>query len=220
MKLEIACFDVESAGLAAGNGADRIELCDNYNLGGITPPLAVLKDLKSRFDLPIYVMIRPRGGDFVYSDDEFEIMKTTLLAYKNNDADGFVFGILDEADEINTAQNRELVALAGDKPCTFHRAFDRVKNKESALEKLIEIGFKTVLTSGGEHPAVEGISTLKALHEQAKDRITVLVGGGIRSTNVSQFKDFGFVHSASVDLETTNLDLEELRRLRAEIDSF
>ena len=220
MKLEIACFDAESAGLAAENGADRIELCDNYSLGGVTPPLAVLKDLKSRFDLPVYVMIRPRGGDFVYSNDEFEAMKAALSTYKDNGADGFVFGILNKADKINTAQNRELVKLAGDKPCTFHRAFDRIGDKEDALEKLIEIGFKTVLTSGGEHPAVEGISTLKALHRQAKNRITILVGGGIRSTNVGQFRDFDFVHSASVNPNTADLNLEELKRLRAEIDSF
>ncbi len=220
MKLEIACFDAPDAIVAAREGADRIELCADYSEGGISPDVALLKPFKKEFDTPVFVMIRPRGGDFVYTDEEFEAMKKKLIAFREAGADGFVFGILTAAHQINEAQNRKLVSLAAGKPCTFHRAFDRLTEKKEGLEKLISIGFKTVLTSGGTHPAMEGIDILENLYSQAEGRITILAGGGIRAANVHHFKKLDFVHSACVHPDTEKLDIVELKSLRARVSEL
>ena len=127
-KIEIACFNPESAIIAFENGADRIELCNGLSEGGTTPDFETAKLLREKINIPIFVMIRPRGGDFTYSDEEFTQMKSELIQLKTLNIDGFVFGILDEKDEVNVAQNKELVELAEPFPCTFHRAFDRAKS--------------------------------------------------------------------------------------------
>lgn len=214
-KLEVACFNEKSALIAAKEGADRIELCENYLLGGVTPKASTLRNLKNNFDVPVYVMIRPRGGNFQYSKKEFEQMKSELLALKKAGADGFVFGIITKNNKVDIIRNSELINLAEDLPCTFHRAFDQLEDKETAIEDVISCGFSTILTSGGIHAAVEGISELKFLKEKAGNRITILVGGGIRSSNVSNFKGyFDFVHSACVKPETEDIDVKELRNLK------
>lgn len=214
-KLEIACFNPTAALTAAREGADRIELCRNYSIGGITPEESTLETLKTHFSVPVYVMIRPRGGDFTYSKEELVIMKNNLLRLRAQGADGFVFGILTPGGHIDKHNNKILVDLADGLPCTFHRAFDQIVNKKEALEEVITCGFKTLLTSGGEHPAMEGLSVLKALKKQAGDRLTILVGGGIRSFNVQHFKDdFDFVHTASIRPGTEKIDTEELRALK------
>jgi len=200
-KIEIACFNSESAIIAFENGADRIELCDGLSEGGTTPDFEIAKQLREKINIPIFVMIRPRGGDFTYSDEEFEQMKSDLIQLKSLHVDGFVFGILDENDEINIQQNKELVELANPYPCTFHRAFDRAKDLENCLEKVIECGFKTVLTSGQKPNVSEGKENLKKLVELSNGRIEILVGGGLRSTNVEEIRDFtkaGYFHSSAI----------------------
>lgn len=220
MKLEIACFNLESAERAAQEKVDRIELCANYALGGVTPSLTLFKTLKAKYNLPIFVMIRPRGGGFVYQSDEVQQMKKTILQFGKNGADGFVFGLLTPDHQVHMQQNKALVSLAAGKPCTFHRAFDGISDKSKALEQLISCGFTSVLTSGGEHPAQAGIDTLTALKSQAKKRIQILVGGGVRSHNISEFKSFDFVHSAVVKRGSEYLDINELRRLKKEIQAL
>ncbi|KQT30926.1 copper homeostasis protein [Chryseobacterium sp. Leaf405] len=200
-KIEIACFNSESAIIAFENGADRIELCDGLSEGGTTPDFETAKQLREKINIPIFVMIRPRGGDFTYSDLEFEQMKSDLIRLKSLHVDGFVFGILDENDEINIEQNKELVELANPYPCTFHKAFDRAKNLENSLEKVIECGFKTVLTSGQKPNVSEGKENLKKLVELSNGRIEILVGGGLRSTNIEEIRDFtkaGYFHSSAI----------------------
>lgn len=217
-KLEIACFNEAAALTAAQAGADRIELCEDYSLGGISPSVALLKKLKAQTNFPVNVMIRPRGGDFCYTDVEFEAMKADITALKAAGADGFVFGILTSEGVVNVAQNKTLVDMTEGMPCTFHRAFDGLADKSAGLEDVISCGFTTILTSGGEHPAVEGISTLKALKTQAGDRLTILVGGGVRSFNAAQFTaDFDYVHSACIKPGTEEIDLKELAALKAEL---
>jgi copper homeostasis protein len=200
-QLEIACFNLESAIIAEKSGADRIELCANRTAGGTTPDLELTKMVRDRISIDLNVMIRPRGGGFVYSDFEFEQMKSEILAFKKLQVDGFVFGILNENGSINEQQNAELVALANPLPCTFHRAFDGVKNKIEVLESLIEFGFKTVLTSGEETNAVDGSDILAKLVEKANSRIVIMPGGGVRAANIGLLKgktNAVYYHSSAI----------------------
>ncbi len=200
-KIEIACFNPESAITAFENGADRIELCDGLSEGGTTPDFETVKQLREKITIPMFVMIRPRGGDFTYSDEEFEQMKSDLIHLKSLNADGFVFGILDGNDEVNVEQNKQLVKLAAPDPCTFHRAFDRAKNLETSLEKVIECGFSTILTSGQQPNVSEGKENLKKLVELSGSRIEILVGGGLRSSNIEEIREFTkarYFHSSAI----------------------
>ncbi|MBL1222783.1 copper homeostasis protein CutC [Chryseobacterium sp. L7] len=200
-KIEIACFNPESAVIAFENGADRIELCDGLSEGGTTPDFNTAKELRDKINIPIFVMIRPRGGDFTYSESEFEQMKKELTALRSLNIDGFVFGILNEKDEVNVEQNRILVEMAAPLPCTFHRAFDRAADLENSLEKVIECGFKTILTSGQKPNVSEGKENLKKLVELSAGRIEILIGGGLRSTNIEEIRAFthaGYFHSSAI----------------------
>ncbi|EJL68496.1 copper homeostasis protein CutC [Chryseobacterium populi] len=200
-KIEIACFNPQSAIIAFENGADRIELCDGLSEGGTTPDFETVKELRRKINIPVFVMIRPRGGDFTYSDMEFEQMKKELIQLKSLNVDGFVFGVLDQNDEVNMEQNKSLVTLAHPFPCTFHRAFDRAKDLEASLEKVIGCGFKTILTSGQKPNASEGKENLKKLVELSNGRIEILVGGGLRSTNIEELRDFTkaeYFHSSAI----------------------
>lgn len=200
-KIEIACFNPESAIIAFENGADRIELCDGLSEGGTTPDFETAKLLREKINIPIFVMIRPRGGDFTYSDQEFAQIKSDLVQLKTLNVDGFVFGILDENEEVNVVQNKELVELAKPYQCTFHRAFDRAKGLKDSLEKVIECGFKTILTSGQKPNVSEGKENLKKLVELSNGRIEILVGGGLRSTNIEELRDFtkaNYFHSSAI----------------------
>ncbi|WEK70047.1 MAG: copper homeostasis protein CutC [Candidatus Chryseobacterium colombiense] len=200
-KIEIACFNPESAIIAFENGADRIELCDGLSEGGTTPDFETAKLLREKINIPIFVMIRPRGGDFTYSDEEFAQMKSELIQLKTLNVDGFVFGILDENEEINIVQNKELVELAKPYSCTFHRAFDRAKGLEDSLEKVIDCGFKTILSSGQKPNVSEGKENLKKLVELSNGRIEILVGGGLRSSNIEELREFTkakYFHSSAI----------------------
>ncbi|SHF28867.1 copper homeostasis protein CutC [Chryseobacterium takakiae] len=216
-KIEIACFNPESAVIAFENGADRIELCDGLSEGGTTPDFETTKQLREEIDIPIFVMIRPRGGNFTYTDEEFEQMKSDLIQLKSLNVDGFVFGILDKNDEVNIEQNKNLVELASPYPCTFHRAFDRAKDLEKSLEKVIDCGFKTILTSGQRPNVSEGKENLKKLVELSNGRIEILVGGGLRSTNIEEIRDFtkaGYFHSSAITNGGAFADAEEIVALK------
>lgn len=216
-KIEIACFNPESAIIAFENGADRIELCDGLSEGGTTPDFETIKQLREKINIPIFVMVRPRGGDFTYSDDEFEQMKSDLVQLKSLNVDGFVFGILDENDEVNIEQNKTLVELAKPLPCTFHRAFDRAKDLEKSLEKVIECGFTTILTSGQKHNVSEGKENLRKLVELSNGRIEILVGGGLRSSNIEEIREFtkaGYFHSSAITNGGAFANAEEIIALK------
>ncbi|MDQ0780837.1 copper homeostasis protein CutC [Chryseobacterium sp. W4I1] len=200
-KIEIACFNPESAMIAFENGADRIELCDGLNEGGTTPDFETTKKLRAKINIPIFVMIRPRGGDFTYSEAEFEHMEKDLIRLKSLNVDGFVFGILDENNQVNVEHNTILVEMAYPLPCTFHRAFDRAKGLEDSLEKVIDCGFKTILTSGQKPNVSEGKENLKKLVKLADGRLEILVGGGLRSTNIEEIREYtnaGYFHSSAI----------------------
>lgn len=186
--LEAPVFTIEAALLADQFGVDRIELCSDFGEGGETPSVGALAYLKGMIKIPIFVMIRPRGGDFVYSDEELEVMRRDIQILASYGADGFVFGVLDEAGHVHQKACELLVKEAGDKPCTFHRAFDICSDPYIALEKIITGGFKRVLTSGTRNSVSEGLPIILDLLDLAKDRIIIMPGGGLKPSDVEKLK--------------------------------
>lgn len=217
--LEIACFEITSAEIACESMADRIEFCDDFEKGGTTPDFYEFMHLKRHYQTPVYVMIRPKGGPFFYSDAEFIEMKNSIITFKEGGANGFVFGILTSNNEIDEARNKELIELAGETPCTFHRAFDRTADLEKSIQTLIKLGFTTVLTSGGKKSAMEGKDALQSLVQNYSDNIEILIGGGVRSENIEELKKFtggtSFHSSAILKYDTfvTNDEIKKLKKL-------
>ena len=202
--LEIACFNPQSALVAAKAGASRIELCANASAGGLTPPLAELRELKEdpSVTIPIYVMIRPHDRSFTLTLAELSSMEEEIRAFNREGADGYVFGALTEHGAVDEEKCRVLIDAAGGRPCTFHRAFDALPEDrmEEELEKLVSCGFENVLTSGGMKSASEGKEALRRLVTQAGNRIVVIVGGGVRSSNAAMLRECGAssFHSSAI----------------------
>ena len=221
-KIEIACFNLESALIAQKAGADRVELCANISVGGTTPFIEIIQQARKNITIDIYVMIRPRGGNFVYSQAELEQMKSEIKNIKKLGVNGFVFGILNEDKTINIEQNKALIELAKPFPCSFHRAFDAVSNYEQALEDVISCGFSTLLTSGTFSDVMEGNEVLKKLVEQAKNRIEIMPGGGLRSTNISklnQIVNANWYHSSAITDGTEIANWNEIIELKNKLQS-
>ena len=187
--LETIAFNIESCKIAQAAGADRIELCDNPGEGGTTASYGFIKAARQILKIDLFPIIRPRGGDFFYSDDEFEIMKTDIQVCKELGCDGVVFGILNDDATIDKVRCKILVQLSYPMSVTFHRAFDRVTDPSQALEDVIECGFERILTSGFYPTAMEGSDNLKKLIQVADERIIIMPGSGIRSSNIKQLKE-------------------------------
>lgn len=199
-ELEVIAFDLLSCQLAADNGADRIELCANPHEGGTTPSYGMMKAARKSTLIQVFPIIRPRGGDFLYTKEEFEIMKDDVKAAQDIGCEGVVIGILSNDGNIDVEKCQELVTLAGQMEVTFHRAFDRVKEPIKSLEQIIAIGCKRILSSGLHPTAIEGSSILRALVSQADGRIKIMPGSGVRSNNIVQLaKDTGAIcfHSSA-----------------------
>ena len=221
-KIEIACFNLDSAIIAQNTGADRVELCADMLVGGTTPTIEIIKQAREHLNIDLYIMIRPRGGNFVYSDSEFEQMKSEIEAIKKLGVNGFVFGILKDDNTINIEQNLELVELAKSFPCTFHRAFDEILDYEKALENVISCGFSTLLTSGTFPNVMEGKYVLKQLVIQANNRIEIMPGGGLRSTNVLELNEMvnaNWFHSSAITDGSEIASLEEIVQLKKKLQS-
>lgn len=183
--LEICVSSIRSALAARQGGANRIELCDNMAEGGTTPSYGLISLCKKLLNIPVFPIIRPRGGDFLYLPEEFEVMKQDVIACRNLGCEGVVIGILKEDGSIDTERCTELIALARPMQVTFHRAFDRCNNLEKGLEDIIKMGCDRVLTSGAEVYAADAIAVLKKLVEQANGRIIIMPGSGIDEENIS-----------------------------------
>ncbi len=184
--LEIAVFNIESALSALAAGADRIEFCENPHEGGTTPSYGSLKNLIQKTNQPIFPIIRPRGGDFLYSDDEFESMKSDLLLVKELGYPGAVIGLLQKDGQIDINRTAELVSMAGHLEITFHRAFDRCIDPIKGLEDVIQTGCKRILTSGQVPNVANALPFIKTLVEIANDRIVIMPGSGVRANNISE----------------------------------
>ena len=191
--LEAPVFNVQAAMEAAQQGIDRLELCANFPEGGETPSAGMLRFLKSELDLPIFVMIRPRGGDFVYSSKELLVMKHDIQLLGDLGADGFVFGVLDAQGIVNESACEFLLRAAGSKPCTFHRAIDASVNLQDSLKKIIQLGFQRVLTSGGKNSLSEGLDQVLELLRLAQDQLIVMPGGGLKPAHVPVLKASGYL---------------------------
>lgn len=181
--LECCVGSVESAVNAELGGAGRVELCSALELGGVTPSSAVIRLARERIGVPLFVLIRPRGGDFHYSPVEVEVMKTDIAAARDLGADGIVLGILREDGNVDVERTAELIEAAGGASITFHRAFDSTPDPLAALETLRELGVNRVLTTGGADRAEESLTGLEKLAEAAAGRIGILPGGGINHEN-------------------------------------
>jgi copper homeostasis protein len=221
-KLEIACFNFQSAVIAQLGGADRIELCENQHLGGTTPSFELIKQVRKAITIDFRVMIRNRGGNFFYSEEEFEMMKQDIIRFKILDVNGFVFGMLNDKNEIDVERNKVLVQLASPLKCTFHKAFDEVENEIDSLEKIIDCGFDTLLSSGKKQNALNGSQLISDLIKQANNRIIIMPGGGVRSENIFELKNKTkaiFFHSSAIKTDLGIADLEEIKRLKKLISS-
>jgi len=226
--LEISVETLEAALAAQRGGADRIELCGNLNIGGVTPGVELMRTVREQLHIPIFGMIRPRGGDFVYSETEFADMKRSIGEAKQAGIDGVVLGILTKDRSVDIARTRELVVLARPLPVTFHRAFDDCGDLHRALEEIIQCGASRILTSGGARSAVEGASRLAELIVLAGSRITIVPGGGINASNLSEVAKHTHAREFHSGLGTrlpyggTNYELfkTEIREMAGILDSY
>lgn len=183
-QLEIIGFSIESCMLAQQAGANRIELCDNPGDGGTTPSYGFIKAAREKLQIALYPIIRPRGGDFLYSEEEFAIMKDDIRTCKSLHCDGVVLGLLKADGTVDRERCKELVALAYPMGVTFHRAFDRAADCSAALEDIIECGIERILSSGGRPTVSESMDILAALIKQADHRISIMPGSGLRADNI------------------------------------
>lgn len=229
MILEICTNSYQSAKNAQEAGAHRVELCQELSVGGITPSYGLLKQVVDTLSIPVFVLIRPRSGNFVYSEEEFDIMKHDIQLCKNLGCEGIVSGVLNKDNTIDIERTKELIDLSRPLQFTFHRAFDCVKNPCEALEQLIDLGVDRVLTSGLETSAEKGLNNLKQLQEQANGRIIILAGSGITFENAKLFKEASFkeIHaSASTEIKSdgslfsTPLTYSDPKKIKAILDAI
>ncbi|RZK80703.1 MAG: copper homeostasis protein CutC [Pedobacter sp.] len=186
VNMEVCANSVQSALAAQEGGAIRVELCDNLGEGGTTPSYSQIKLAKKLLKIKVYPIIRPRGGDFLYSDLEFQLMKEDVLVCKEIGCDGVVFGILKKDGTIDTTRCAELIKLASPMKATFHRAFDMSNDLFVALTEIIALGFERILTSGGESSALKGAKIISDLIEKANNKIVIMPGAGISVANIAE----------------------------------
>lgn len=199
IKVEICAQSLTSALIAQEGGADRIELCAALEIGGITPSYATLKEVKKRLNIEICVLIRPRGGDFFYSDLEYEIIKQDILFCKELGVDGVVVGVLRRNKEIDTDKMKELLELARPMQVACHRAFDQTPDGLVAMEQLIELGYDRILTCGQAEDVLRGKEKLKQLIEKANGRIAIMPGNGVTLENAMEILN----HTKAQDIHMT-----------------
>jgi len=184
--VEISVESVERAVAAERGGALRIELCGSLDIGGVTPGVELMREVRARVSVPIFSMVRPRGGDFVYSAAEFEEMRAAIKAARSTGMDGVVLGLLKADGTVDVARTAELVRSAAPLPVTFHRAFDESADLAAALEDVIATGATRLLTSGGSATASEAVALIAELVRNARVRIAVMPGSGVTAGNVAE----------------------------------
>lgn len=191
MKTELCAYSVDACRVAAQLGVNRVELCASPAEGGVTPSVATIERVAEIEGLDLSVMIRPRGGDFLYSDDEFQTMLQDIKHARKAGATGVVFGILTADGRVDIDRTRQLVEAAGDMETTFHRAVDMTEDYEAAVEAIIAAGCKRILTSGGYDKAIDGIDNIRRAVEISQDRIEIMAGSGVVAANAKELAETG-----------------------------
>ena len=199
MIIEVCAESYEYAVKAEKAGADRIELCKDLHLDGLTPDYESAKRTIDTLDIPVFILIRPREGDFIYSNEEFDLMKQDILKFKEMGCKGIVSGVLNSDNSIDNKRTKELVELSKPLDFTFHRAFDVVSNPLKEIENLIQLGVERVLTSGQKDKAIEGLELLKRLKNKSNNEIIVMPGSGITKLNYTKFDGFNEIHGSFRD---------------------
>ena len=202
---ELCAGCLEAALVGYAGGADRVEICSELQIGGVTPTFELMRDTVAALAIPVFVLIRPRGGDFVYSEEEFLLMKQQIEAAKQAGAAGVVIGVLLQSRRVDRRRGRELLKLARPLEVTFHRAFDETPDLNEALETVIEIGADYLLTSGGEADVLTGTDTIARLEKQANGRIRIIAGGGLRLANLVEIQrrsGVAYLHGSLTTLES------------------
>ena len=206
--LEVSIEGVDGLVVAQDNGVDRVELCASVLEGGITPSLGMVREALRRARVPVFVIVRPRGGDFLYSEVEFASMREDVIALRELGVPGVVSGCLTAAGDVDEERTAELLQLARPMSFTFHRAFDMVRDPAQALEVLIGLGVDRVLTSGQRATAMEGLDNLKRLGQLAKGRMIVMPCGSLRAMNIGQVcRETGLweLHFAAHKMESSGM---------------
>ena len=199
MIIEVCAESYEHALKAEKAGADRIELCKDLHLDGLTPDYESAKKTIDSLNIPVYILIRPIEGDFIYSNEEFELMKMDIIKFKEMGCKGIVSGVLNDDNSIDIERTKELVELSRPLEFTFHRAFDLVSDPFEEIENLIEIGVTRILTSGQKHKAIEGLELLEEFKNISKNRILIMPGSGISNMNFMKFNSFNEIHGSFKD---------------------
>ncbi|HJP58529.1 MAG TPA: copper homeostasis protein CutC [Gemmatimonadaceae bacterium] len=184
--VEAAVESLDAAVAAERAGAQRIELCARLDIGGTTPSMTLIESALERLKIPVYVMVRPRGGDFVYTDDELNLMVNDSARVGRLGPAGIVTGAIGANGKVDRSILSRLVDAAGDLPITFHRAFDALADQQAALDELIDIGVNRILTAGGASSALDGVERIATLVKRAGERITIIAGGKVRAHNVAE----------------------------------
>lgn len=203
MIFEICASSFESARNAELSGANRIELCSELGVGGITPSYGLIKKVMEELSIENCVLIRPRSGNFTYSEEEFDVMLRDIAFCRQLGCKGVVTGVLKSDNTIDQQRTSQLIEAAGDMDFIYHRAFDCVPEYEEALDILKRLGVKRILTSGGKKSAIEGLSVLKRMNQIADGKLTIMPGGGINPQSILQIKNAGFkeVHFSATIFE-------------------
>ena len=196
MTIEVCAESYEYAVKAQKAGADRIELCKDLHLDGLTPDYESAKITIDKLNIPVFILIRPREGDFIYSDEEFELMKDDIIKFKEIGCKGIVSGVLNDDNSIDIERTKDLIELSRPLEFTFHRAFDVVNNPLIEIENLIEMRVDRVLTSGQKKKAIDGLALLKQLNNISNNRLVIMPGSGISKNNLKDFELFNEIHGS------------------------
>tara|TARA_Y100000591_G_scaffold42487_1_gene31366 strand:- start:449 stop:1114 length:666 start_codon:yes stop_codon:yes gene_type:complete len=217
--LEICTFNLTDTKVASNHKISRIELCEKKDLGGITPRRELIKE-SLQLGTPIHPIIRPRGGDFNYSSREFDIMLNDVSFCRDNRCSGIVFGFLNKKNDVDISLCREIIKVSGNMSLTFHRAFDKTRNPFESMEKIIDLGFDRILTSGQKSDAVSGLRLINALTEKSNGRISIMPGAGVRSSNIDILFDNKKISEFHSSCYINNLfSVKELNRLIKKLES-
>ena len=201
MIIEICATTLNSVINAQDAGADRIELCQEYLIGGVTPSLTCTLESIQNSRIPINILIRPRGGDFIFTEEEFETMIESIYNFKNYNINGFVVGFLNENNKLDSNRLAQFRDITKGYELIFHRAFDYLNNQDESLELLIENKFDRILCSGSTTDSEQGLKRLIYLKKIAKNKISIMPGGGVNLRNFNLFKasHFNEIHLSAID---------------------